>query len=737
MSHTDLAISGEELTPRAPKDLAADLLQQIGLDAQPAEPASSSSAEATHASSSASPALSEVLPRSPFSLLHMLHLVLVVTGCAAIVLFYVAVVTVIAALLFIALPALDVQSLTSVELPEWGPLAVKSFLACLGGFILFFTAKPVFTARRREKPAVILAPGQEPALWEFVVPLCTAMQVRTPTEIHLSNEVDAKVHLISGWKGLVKGDVTLTLGLPLAAGFSRQQLAGVLAHEFGHCARRFNMRCYYFINFCNAWLDQRAHFKDALGERLKHLSEAETSRVTNLGVLVARIGMRLPRQLLHYCFLLSYRLSKPACKRLELEADRYAAQIAGSDTFRAATLHHHALRWAFRQADRQNVSTWSEGALLADMPQAAALGATRLDIETQRRLEAKLRDRQRYWRVHPADVERIEAAEALGSTALITDASPATGLFEYFSQYCRQVTTAYYQKLGLDVSLTQFREANAATFDMDQNNETAFLNRWTLGQWADLPWLPLHAPAGKEKATMDWAAVISALKNRTEETGLNWQHAQKEVQRRFTLAYCDELNAHQITNHIHGVNTFDPERYLSEYRNIDTWQSPARTVMSDVAALLRQRIDLTLKSHHPGHAQARDLAQLLFSLTELYPDYERLRESQLLVKEYNSLHRLQGSMQTHQLSHYALLDFRTRTQRLVKQAEAIKQYILPGESIGGYLKQQHPYLEAEAGPLLDFYQKSDALLEAFTYCYRYTFNLLAKWCLEAEAAKGL
>ncbi|GGM21101.1 hypothetical protein GCM10009425_35100 [Pseudomonas asuensis] len=736
MSHTDLAISGEELNPRAPKDLAVELLQQMGLDAQAAELDSSPKAGTTQTSGPTSSAIPEKLPRSGFSLLQMLHLVLVVTSCAAILLFYMAIVATLGALLLIKLPALDVQSLTSIELPEWGPLAVKSLLAGLGGLILFFTAKPIFSVRRREKSVVTLTPGQEQALWEFVTPLCTAMQVRTPTEIHLNNEVDARVHLASGWKGLVKGDLILTLGLPLAAGFSKQQLAGVLAHELGHCTRRFNMRCYYFINFCNAWLDQRAHFKDALGERLKHLSEAQTSRLTRLSVLIARVGMRLPRQLLHYCFLLSYRLSKPACKRLELDADRYAAQIAGSDTFQSTTLHHHALRWAFRQADRQNVSSWNEGILLADMPQAAAIGATQLDVETQRRLEAKLRDRQRYWRVHPADIERIQAAEALDGTALIKDLSPAATLFEYFPQYCRQVTTAYYQRLGLDVSLTQFREANVAAFDMSQNNETAFLSKWTLGQWADLPWLPLHISVSRETASMDWTTLLTVLKDRTEETGLNWQHAQKEVQRRFTLAYCDELNAHQLTNHIHGVNTFDPERYLSEYRNIDTWQSPARLVMSDVAALFRQRIDLTLKSHHPGHAQARDLAQLLFSLTELYPDYERLREAQLLVKEYNSLHRLQGSMQTHQLSHYALLDFRARAQRLVKQAETIKQHILPGDSIGDYLKQQHPYLEAEAGPLLDFYQKSDALLESFTYCYRHTFNLLAKWCLEAETAKG-
>jgi hypothetical protein len=135
--------------------------------------------------------------------------------------------------------------------------------------------------------------------------------------------------------------------------------------------------------------------------------------------------------------------------------------------------------------------------------------------------------------------------------------------------------------------------------------------------------------------------------------------------------------------------------------------------------------------------QSQELATLLFALTELYPDYERLRESHLLVKEYNSLHRLQGSMETHQLSHYALLDFRVRALRLVKRADQIKQSILPGGSIGGYLKQQCPYLEMETGAPISFYQKSDALFESFAHCYQLTFAQLSKWCIEAETANQI
>lgn len=45
----------------------------------------------------------------------------------------------------------------------------------------------------------------------------------------------------------------LTIGLPLVAGLSLQQLAGVLAHEFGHFSQGAGMRLTYIVRSINAW----------------------------------------------------------------------------------------------------------------------------------------------------------------------------------------------------------------------------------------------------------------------------------------------------------------------------------------------------------------------------------------------------------------------------------------------------------------------------------------------------
>ena len=47
--------------------------------------------------------------------------------------------------------------------------------------------------------------------------------------------------------------MVLLIGLPLAAGLSLRQFAGVLAHEFGHFSQGFGMRLTYVIRSINIW----------------------------------------------------------------------------------------------------------------------------------------------------------------------------------------------------------------------------------------------------------------------------------------------------------------------------------------------------------------------------------------------------------------------------------------------------------------------------------------------------
>ncbi len=95
------------------------------------------------------------------------------------------------------------------------------------------------------------------------------------------------------------GQKVLTIGLSLIGGLSARQFVGVLAHEFGHFAQRFGMRCSFLVNSVNRWLEHCAYGEDAWStkaagvvrrRRLKR--KAGSPRLIGLSSLVALVCNR-------------------------------------------------------------------------------------------------------------------------------------------------------------------------------------------------------------------------------------------------------------------------------------------------------------------------------------------------------------------------------------------------------------------------------------------------------------
>lgn len=61
--------------------------------------------------------------------------------------------------------------------------------------------------------------------------------------------------------------------MPLVSGLTLRQLAGVLAHEFGHFAQGTGMRVTYVIRWVNHWFARVVYERDAWDVRLQRWSE--------------------------------------------------------------------------------------------------------------------------------------------------------------------------------------------------------------------------------------------------------------------------------------------------------------------------------------------------------------------------------------------------------------------------------------------------------------------------------
>jgi hypothetical protein len=114
----------------------------------------------------------------------------------------------------------------------------------VGLTVIAFLLKPLFAARPAAPPAVALVGA----------PL--------PRRVEVNCVANAAAGFRRGLASFFGHDLTLTIGLPLVAGLSTRQFAGVLAHEFGHFTQGAGMRLSYLIREINCWFFRVVHERD-------------------------------------------------------------------------------------------------------------------------------------------------------------------------------------------------------------------------------------------------------------------------------------------------------------------------------------------------------------------------------------------------------------------------------------------------------------------------------------------
>jgi Zn-dependent protease with chaperone function len=148
-----------------------------------------------------------------------------------------------------------------------------------GCAVVFFMIKPIFVRRRRESVAVVHNPAFEPEIGDFIHAVCRAVGAPTPWRIEFDCTTDASAGFVGGWSGFLNGRLILRLGLPLVAAVTERELAGILAHEFGHFRQGVGMRLSFLIRRINAWFVRSVYGRDRWDERLAEAAESEKNWV--------------------------------------------------------------------------------------------------------------------------------------------------------------------------------------------------------------------------------------------------------------------------------------------------------------------------------------------------------------------------------------------------------------------------------------------------------------------------
>src|SRR5262249_51127323 len=131
-------------------------------------------------------------------------------------------------------------------------------------------------------------------LFALVHRICAAVEAPIPVRIEVDCSINASARLIGGPFGR---ELALTIGLPLAAGLTMQELTGILGHECGHFAQGAGIRLTHTIRLINQWFWRVVNERDEWDSQLEAWSNGVDFRFA-IVFMLGRAAVVCTRRLL-------------------------------------------------------------------------------------------------------------------------------------------------------------------------------------------------------------------------------------------------------------------------------------------------------------------------------------------------------------------------------------------------------------------------------------------------------
>jgi Zn-dependent protease with chaperone function len=249
----------------------------------------------------------------------------------------------------------------------------------------------------------------------------------------------------------------LTIGLPLVAGLSLREFAGVLAHEFGHFTQSFGMRLTYIIRSVNAWFARVVYERDEWDVMLEEAAQTEDIKLA-IVVGIARLGVWFSRQILKALMFIGHGIGCFMLRQMEYDADSYEIKLAGSDHFESAMRRIHVLAATLEQTYKDMRTSWNMNKRLPDNFPAYFMNySVRMHPNMRSQLEDTMGlEPTGVFDTHPSNGDRIRRARQAGEPGVFQFDAPASVLFSNFEVPAKQVTLLHYEDdLGLPLEMAR------------------------------------------------------------------------------------------------------------------------------------------------------------------------------------------------------------------------------------------------------------------------------------------
>ena len=392
---------------------------------------------------------------------------------------------------------------------QWRVLAYAT-PAVAGAVLVFFMVKPILARPSKRQDPLEIDESGEPALFALITEICRQVGARRPRRVQVDCAVNASAGFMHGPFSVFRRDLVLTIGLPLVAGLSARELAGVLAHEFGHFAQGGGLRLTGIVRGVNAWFGRVVYERDEWDVKLERWARDSDSRL-GLVLFAARGAVWLSRKILGGLMMGGHAISCFMMRQMEYDADSYEIKVAGSQAFVRTMVRLRELGMGAHFAYHDVRQGLGHGALPAHWPSFMVERSRQMPEELLAHLRSTEDGKTGVFDTHPCDADRVRAAEAAAAEGVLVGAdSRASQLFRDFDALSAAATRHHFEHdLGISLDDVTLVDTAVALRESENRRENFSASERFFGDGASL-YRPLRLHVSEAEA-LETGALLARL----------------------------------------------------------------------------------------------------------------------------------------------------------------------------------------------------------------------------------
>lgn len=308
----------------------------------------------------------------------------------------------------------------------YGPVAVGLLLSLL-------LLKPLVAPRPAKGKPKDLPREKAPLLFELVEKIAALMGAEHPGQVAL----DAN-------NTLYRSSSRLVIGLPLVAGLSVTEVAGLIARECGFHLRGAGAGNARFIRAISSFFFRAVREKDAWDEALL---AATSKRRFSLGKLLYPLrGLFWLVKVLNWPLMyLARMLSGLLLQKTHYDADLGAVRLIGSGPFAETFRTLRVIDFAWQQVQADLLFQRTENQLPDNLARQLENSIAQIPDDYRASLASQEDDSETEdFALIPAEKDRLVAAQVAAAPGIYSCPLPATVLFDDFDALAKDVTWEYY-----------------------------------------------------------------------------------------------------------------------------------------------------------------------------------------------------------------------------------------------------------------------------------------------------